>query len=336
MTNSWRALAQMARDRIVATDPEDLPLVLSLWYLRLSSLARLRLTNQTLGEMNNLFSVIGSIQNPLAREYLFDKYMPFELEVMRARSIYWAGDQVPATERNMGYLDALYALVHKCKRRAREVSKRREGRKTEEVMSVNDEKEMWVERGARVCLIIASQLVEMKDYAAATKLLLPLLKSSSQPSPELRSAIAKIYLQSGQVSIASQHFAIVEADPDANENLKDMNASLLAAAEGDWAKVAEALQHILARDPENFAAVNNLSVALLSQGRLKEGIEVLEAALQVSPSSVVVAEPFLFNLSTLYELRSATAADKKRNLLIEVAKWSGDGLKTACLKMPSN
>lgn len=29
MTNSWRALAKMARDRIVEADPEDLDLVLS-------------------------------------------------------------------------------------------------------------------------------------------------------------------------------------------------------------------------------------------------------------------------------------------------------------------
>ena len=67
----------------------------------------------------------------------------------------------------------------------------------------------------------------------------------------------------------------------------------------------------------------------------------------------MVAEPFLFNLctqltllrwlpfltfslATLYELRTATAAEKKRDLLVEVAKWSGDGLRVACLKMPSN
>jgi trafficking protein particle complex subunit 12 len=40
--------------------------------------------------------------------------------------------------------------------------------------------------------------------------------------------------------------------------------------------------------------------------------------------------------ATLYELRSATAAAKKRQLLVEVAKWSGDGLRTACLKMPAS
>ena len=99
-------------------------------------------------------------------------------------------------------------------------------------------------------------------------------------------------------------------------------------------------------------------MALLGQGKLKEGIEVLEAALEASPSTLAMAEPFLFNLcaylrfsyfhiwlhlttvtlcliATLYELRSSIAADKKRELLVEVAKWSGDGLRTTCLKMPS-
>lgn len=66
-------------------------------------------------------------------------------------------------------------------------------------------------------------------------------------------------------------------------------------------------------------AVNNLAVALLGQGKLREvklavyytanrlhvhnseqGIDVLETALKASPSSVVVAEPFLFNLCKLF------------------------------------
>jgi len=118
--------------------------------------------------------------------------------------------------------------------------------------------------------------------------------------------------------------------------MKDMNTAMLATAEGDWPRAANILQSVLANDPDNFPAVNNLAVVLLSQGLIKEGIDVLEKALRASPSTVVVAEPFLFNLSTLYELRSLTASQNKRNLLVEVAKWSGDGLKTACLKMPSN
>ena len=45
---------------------------------------------------------------------------------------------------------------------------------------------------------------------------------------------------------------------------------------------------------------------------------------------------FFFGLATLYELRSTTGFEKKKELLVEVAKWGGDGLKTHCLKMPAN
>ncbi|KAF7308481.1 Tetratricopeptide repeat protein 15-like [Mycena chlorophos] len=323
MSNSWRALARMARDRIVTSDPEDLSLVLGLWYLRLSSLARLRLFNQTTAECTNLFTLLNGIEPPATRQWLFDRILPFELEVINARLKYWAGD-------HMGYLDALYLLLRKCKARSR----RARGDST--IVA------MWKERGARVCLIIASQLVEMKDYAAATKLLEPLCEQREGDtqinSAALRSAIARIYLQCGNLNMAAVHFELAAApEAGAPESMVEMNAALMAAAEGDWGQVVEILKgEALQQDgPERFVAVNNLCVALLSQGKLREGIAVMEGALKESPESVVIAEPFLFNLSTLYELRSATAIENKRNLLIQVAKWSGDGLKTTCLKMPT-
>jgi hypothetical protein len=55
-----------------------------------------------------------------------------------------------------------------------------------------------------------------------------------------------------------------------------------------------------------FQAVNNLAVALLGQGKLKEGIEVLEAALETSPSTLAMAEPFLFNLCACFFSTSFT------------------------------
>lgn len=320
MSNSWRALARMARDRLVTCNPEDLIRVLDLWSLRLSSLARLRLYNQTSAECTNLFAVLNATEPPSARAYLFDRVLPFELEVMHARLKYWAGDP-------MGYLDILYALLKKCKLQAK-------GSKAE---GDDSSLSMWLERAARMCLIIASQMIEMKDFTAATKLLEPLFvqRTGQQPSPAIQSAVGRIYLQSGYLTQAAAHFTAVEGDASVPQTLKDMNAALLACAEGNWARADELLRALVQAEPDNFVAINNLSVALLSQGKLKESIEVLEAALQSSPSAVVVAEPYLFNLSTLYELHSATAVEKKRDLLIEVAKWSGDGLKTTCLKMPS-
>ncbi|KAG6890323.1 hypothetical protein C0995_009530 [Termitomyces sp. Mi166 len=317
MTNSWRALARMARDRLVAANPEDVTLILDLWYLRLASLARLRLFNQASAECNNLFVVLHAIEPLDAREWVFSRVLPFELEVLNARVKYWSGD-------HMGHLDALNALLRKCR------SKARKEKGNEVTVS------MWKERGARVCLIIASQLVEMKDYRAAIKLLEPLCEQGETSTAPLRSSIGRIYLQSGEIQTAAKYFEIVSTDPSAGQELKDMNAGLLACAEGDWARASSLFEASITKDANNFVAVNNLAVALLGQGKLQEGISALEAPLKASPSSVVVAEPFLFNLSTLYELHSGTVAENKRKLLLEVAKWSGDGLRTTCLKMPTN
>lgn len=155
----------MARDQLVAADPSDLNVILTvclvssssptflsfffqLWHLRLSCLARLRLFNQTSAECTNLFSVLTSIEPPETRAYVFDRVLPFELEVMHTRLKYWAGDQ-------MGYLDALAALLRKCKMKCRAAAK---------PSATTDESvvPMWRERGARVALIMGSQMVEMK------------------------------------------------------------------------------------------------------------------------------------------------------------------------------
>lgn len=318
MTNSWRALARMARDRIVQADPEDLPLVLNLWSLRLSSLARLRLFNQVSAEVANLFGALASIAPPAARTHVLQHVLPFELDVIHARVKYWAGDA-------HGYTDALGALLTRSRRRAR-------------AARLDADHQMWVERGARVALIAASQFIETKDFAAATALLEPLAcrRDQEPPASELRAALGRVYLQAGQLDRAEAHFAAVAADARAPGSTKALNAAFLASARGEWDAAAAILRELFAQDDDtnpNYAAVNNLAVALLCQGKLKEGIEVLEAALETSPSTLAMAEPFLFNLSTLYELRSSIAADKKRELLIEVAKWSGDGLRTTCLKM---
>ncbi|KAH9995547.1 hypothetical protein BJV77DRAFT_942843 [Russula vinacea] len=319
MTNSWRALARMARDRIVQADPEDLSL---LWSLRLSSLARLRLFNQASAEATNLFSALATIAPPSARTHVLEQLLPFELDVIHARVKYWAGDA-------HGYTDALGALLRRCRRRAR-------GARTDA------DHQMWVERAARVGLIAASQFIEIKDFTAATALLEPLATQQHQQSPsptstnsELRSALGRVYLQAGQLDQAEAHFAAIAADANAPETTKALNAAFLASARGDWEAADMLLRGLVEQDDADYAAVNNLAVALLGQGKLKEGIEVLEAALETSPSTLAMAEPFLFNLSTLYELRSSIAADKKRELLIEVSKWSGDGLRTTCLKLPS-
>lgn len=125
-----------------------------LWYLRLACLSRLRLFNQTSVECTNLFSILNAIEPPESKTWLFDRILPFELEVMYARLKYWAGD-------HMGYLDALNGLLRKTR-----MKERKAARKVDDTNSKLDPTTaaMWKERGARISLIIASQLVEMKVH----------------------------------------------------------------------------------------------------------------------------------------------------------------------------
>jgi len=126
--------------------------------------------------------------------------------------------------------------------------------------------------------MIASQLTEMKvrlrissvtennsdllsgqDFIGATKILEDLCaqqfngaSSSSSSSPALRSAIARVHLQSGNISMAAKQFAIVDADPNADAALKGMNAALMTSAEGNWVAASEILRQVIDEDAENY------------------------------------------------------------------------------------
>ena len=118
------------------------PISQQLWSLRLSSLARLRLFNQASAEATNLSSALSSISPPSARTHVLEHVLPFELDVIYARVKYWAGD-------SQGYTDALGTLIRRCRRRAR-------------IARLDADRQMWIERAARVALIAASQFIEIK------------------------------------------------------------------------------------------------------------------------------------------------------------------------------
>ena len=93
----------------------------------------------------------------------------------------------------------------------------------------------------------------MQDYSAAVRLLEPLLTQGPAISTAaLRSSLARIYLQSGYIFKAVTHFAIVDADPEVTQAVKDMNAAILACAQGEWERAGELCRKLLNADPEDF------------------------------------------------------------------------------------
>ena len=103
----------------------------------------MRLYNQATVECSNLWAALESHDDD-TRTYIFDALIPFELLVFRARTSYFVKDAYD-------YLDQLVALRKKCVVKARLAS------------NVDEEaKEAWIERGSRVGLLMASQLLEMQ------------------------------------------------------------------------------------------------------------------------------------------------------------------------------
>ncbi|PIL34726.1 hypothetical protein GSI_03507 [Ganoderma sinense ZZ0214-1] len=90
------------------------------------------------------FTVLHAVESPdsEARAFLLDRELPFELDVLHAKLKYWTCD-------HMAYLDALAALLARCTGRGK-ARARKDG--------PTDSEAIWTERGARVCLFIASQL----------------------------------------------------------------------------------------------------------------------------------------------------------------------------------
>ncbi|KAJ1306582.1 hypothetical protein OPQ81_007582 [Rhizoctonia solani] len=297
VSNSWRALARMAKDQIVATPSSEPALILDFWSLRLTSLARMRLFNQATAECSNLFSVLNTISTPSARRQI----VPYELDVLHAQTMHWAGDP-------RGYLDQLVKLIRVCKSLAR-----------------RDDKGIWTERGIRTGMMVVTQLVEMQDYSGALAILHPLAASPTSP-PEIRFALARIMMEAGDVKSVKMALEGVEKDT--------ITTALEAAMMGRWLEAEDILTKAHEIEKDNVVIINNLAVVLLSCGKLDEAIRLLESMLKASPASFVSVEPFLYNLATLYELRSNAAVDRKRNMLREVAQWAGDGIKTGALKLP--
>jgi len=108
----------------------------------------MRLYNQAAVECANLWAALESqsSDNSALREYIFGTLVPFELLVFRAWTTHHAKDAYE-------YLDQLAALRMTCVNRALGAARAK--------LPTGDA-ELWKERGSRIGLLIASQLLEMQ------------------------------------------------------------------------------------------------------------------------------------------------------------------------------
>jgi hypothetical protein len=70
--------------------------------------------------------------------------------------------------------------------------------------------------------------------------------------------------------MAEKHFSIAAQDENCDQRLREMNATLMACANGDLELARTKLTQLVEKDAENFVAINNLAVVALSEGKVSE------------------------------------------------------------------
>lgn len=108
-------------------------------------------------------------------------------------------------------------------------------------------------------------------------------------------------------------------------------SGLLALAAGNNAAAAQSFERVLQFDQTNYVALNNLAVAHLYSGRLRQAMTLLENALQQFTTRAL-GETLIFNLFTLYELESDQALERKKRILGIIASSCGEHFNVECLK----
>lgn len=119
------------------------------------------------------------------------------------------------------------------------------------------------------------------------------------------------------------------------------NKALLLMSKADWTSACSILTQLVGRSPENTVAVCNLGICMLYTGKLQEAIALMESLVfpttsneNQHPSSLLtIAEPILFNLTTLYELSSDTNIERKKRIVSGVSFAGGQSFASECLKL---
>ncbi|KAF9431170.1 Trafficking protein particle complex subunit 12 [Podila epigama] len=334
INNSWRAMARYTRSQILSTPSEQIVELINLWYARLLALTKLGQHEMAQAELDQLGDLLGP-------QYRYESYppgmftrygqngdenlkgcmVPFELFVLKARLQGHLGDIYEA-------IDQLYELIMRCK-------------KFEAICRVGGDTtgvQHWQDLAGQLHLLVLNYLVELKDYPAATKHARGL--AARYPHDiNFHSGLGRLYLQLGDLEQAEKTFKNVEAmvkkHPEHSHFKLQliMNKALLAVTQGNWQTAKSAFEEILVHEPENLAASNNLAVCELYSGQLDGAITRLEGMMVAYPTSAGTSEPLVFNMATLFELRTEGSMRRKQQMMLDVSKWAGDQFNVNMFKL---
>ncbi|KAK7519636.1 uncharacterized protein IWZ02DRAFT_298823 [Phyllosticta citriasiana] len=313
----YRLAASAAANALLKeTLPSDHEKIFELLYVRLACLSLLNqhalaaTEAKPLGDLSSAF-----YRHPLTGAHL----VPWELRVLAVRLM------------GLGYGDWRRGVMgyYELAREAR----------LEAIRAQNPEaKQMWKNRLLELGIRVANALIEMGECEGAARHLTTLGPAESsktadeaEPTPRtpeksrLKTMEALTWLRVGDVDAAKRSVAAsslpsppTPSTADAAPPVDPLNA-LIAMAEGDYTSALTVWEALAAQNPTDHMIAQNRAVCLLYVGRITDARDALERVIDEAQDSCVAFHALTFNLSTIYELCTERARDRKFELVEKVA-----------------
>lgn len=203
---------------------------------------------------------------------------------------------------------------------------------------------MWGGRLYDIGLRVASGLVEMGESETALRHLqslehstLPTLAGEAasegageEEKAKMATRKALLYFRIGDVEAARKcYHALSSTSSGTTEQEVEMLEALYHMAEADYAAAVTTLSSLHEKYPANELVTHNFAVALLYNGNATRASELLESLVDGDSKTGRNGPAFpglLFNLATIYELRTERARDRKVRLVERVADKKAGGV----------
>ena len=332
----FRAAAEKAADTLSSgldISPLDIPRILSLFHTRLATLVLLSHAELAAKEARAFLDILareaGSASQPSSRATSRERRSPIGAPIGAARG---AGERtnplalipwdlrlllerlktVLVNDKRRGIM-GLYQLGSECRVQAAAAAKTGD----------DDSRAVWSARLLDLGIRVAAELVDMGEFETALRHLETLERGIEAADLEARTRMAVrralLYLKMGNLEAAEKCFE--GSDVAATEVLVLRALGLMA--EGDYDAAAAALEPLRRTHPDDELVRQNLAVCLLYAGDITAASEMLEGLVDGTEESGGTGKTFtglLFNLATIYELRTERARDRKVVLVERLAE----------------
>lgn len=285
----FRRAAETALIALLASNPGDADRIFKLLHTRLACLVVISRPDLAADEAVTLTEFLNR-NTPEAKDVL--PAIPWELRLLLVRL------QSIAADDGRRAVMSLYALSGDV--RSHLADARSDG----------DEASMrvWSERLKDVGLKVADTLVEIGEFETAARHL-DTLANVDEDVINSRKALLSIRVG----DLASAKTSLGKVAPGLS---KDIYTALLQTAAGDFSKAVDEWRALAENHPDNELLAQNLSACLLYTGRITEARSIFESIAR----DTTVFPVLLFNLSTVYELCTERAVQRKAGLSQRLAQ----------------